>query len=289
MAKHLVKLTLLICGLIFLCWWGWSGNFAFNYGALFSLTDQKTFYQLVLGTQPIGWARREVVTNPDSGELEITEESLLNFKLAGTALGFKTISKTIFDQRGRLVSAHFTVPIGSEMASASAIVDRDKLLCRLSLGGQAKEASLPLPPNGPIVVSGVVPWLGHQRDMPLGRAMGVELLDPISMSFKPGQLTIEDDTAQSAEVQTYKLSLSFLTSQSAQWVDAYGRVVYQYSPSLEAGLVLVDDPQVIQVANLALAGPPPEIPKGAMGDLIEQLISSYGLSFFSNIQEPVEP
>ncbi|MDR1656829.1 MAG: hypothetical protein LBT47_04630 [Deltaproteobacteria bacterium] len=283
MLRHVIKLSLLGPGLAFLIWWGWSGNFAFNYGDLFWLAEQETFYRLYVGGRASGWARRTISKEPDSGNMEITEQSLLDLKIGEMALGLKTESKTVFSSRGRLISASFSVPLGDQTASAEAVVDRDRLVSRLSFGKNLREASFPVPPNGPLVVSGIVPWLGHQRDMPLGRALGVELFDPVSMSFKSGQLTIEEDTAQSEEIQTFKLTLKFMSAESTEWVDSNGQRLRQYNQGLDTELVLVQDPSFVDQAKEALAGPIPNpIDKDLVG-FLEQALAGYGLEALSGL------
>jgi hypothetical protein len=280
--RHAVKLALLIPGLVFLGWWGWSGNFAFNKGDLYRLVDQERFYVLSLGGQPVGWARRAVDIDADGGRTVLSEETVLELSPGLGTIKVKTISSTVFDDRGRLVSAEFRVPLGDSEASATARAVGSRLECRLAIGERVKEASLRLPPSGPVVVSGVVPWLGHQRDLPMGRPLAVDLLDPVAMSFKPAELTIEDDTAEAEEIQTFKLTLRFMSAESVERVDSTGLLVSQYNPALESGLTLAGDEEA-EAARAALAAPPTPLPAGLIGDLVDQVLSGGGLEALSGL------
>ena len=283
MSRHLVKLSLLIPGLAFLAWWGWSGNFAFNQGDFFRLADQERYYRLVLGELPVGWAKREVATNPDEGDVSVKEETLFELGLGDQGLRVKTFSTTVFDNRGRLVSAEFNVPLGSRSASAEAFVQDGRLNCKLSVGDTVREASLELPPNGPVVVSGVVPWLGRQRDLPLGRPMEIKLLDPVGLGFEPALLTIEDDTAQSEEIQTWKLTLRFKSAESVEWVDSDGFLVRQRNPSLEASLNLIAGAEAIEEAKKALSSSTSPEAEKFLGDLAEKALAAGGLEGLSSL------
>jgi hypothetical protein len=281
--RHALKLALLIPGLAFLAWWGWSGNFAFNHGDLYRLADQERYYRLHLGAQPIGWAKREVSTDPDGGDVSVSEETILELSLGPGGLRIKTRSRTVFDSRGRLVSAEFKVPLGESTVSASASAARGRLLCRLALGSSEREASLELPSDGPVVVSGVVPWLSHQRDLPLGRPLEVELLDPVSQQFQPATLTIEDDTAQSEEIQTRKLTLRFMSAESVEWVDSGGLLVRQLNPALDAGLSLVEGEEAIEEAKAALAAEASPEAERLAAELSERFLAAGGLEGLSGL------
>ena len=277
MTRHVVKLSLLLPGLAFLAWWGWSGNFAFNQGDFYRLADQERFFQLFLGESPMGWARREVATDPGGDQVAISEETLINLPFGEETLSVKTFSTTRFDNRGRLVSAEFNIPLGDSSAVATAVVRGGSLYCKLVFGDESRDASIELPERGPVVVSGLVPWLGHQRELPLGRPLELSILDPVAMAFKPASLTIEDDTAESEEVQTWKLTLKFMSAESVEWVDSDGLLVGQYNPALDATFLLVgDSEEAVKQAREALSAPATPLPSGLIGDLISQALSGAG-------------
>jgi hypothetical protein len=288
--RHLVKLALLLPGLAFLLWWGWSGNFASSPGDLYRLADQQHYYRLLLGGRPMGWARRVVMTDPDTSNLTMIEATLIDLAIGAETLQFKTYSRTVFDDRGRLLSADLVVPLGDVSAVVTAIAARGELKCRISLGERYKDLVVPMPPAGPVVVSGVVPWLGHQRNLPVGRPLGLELLDPSTLEFKPAQLTIEDDTAQSEEIQTWKMTLRFQSVVTIEWVDSTGLMVGQYNPSLEARLVMIQDEAEAAEAAAAIARPIQAPPGGLVAMLIDQALRSNGLGLFSDLlDQPAGP
>jgi hypothetical protein len=282
--RHFVKIPILVLGLAFLLWWGWSGNFAFDSGALFRITEMETFYQLQLASNPMGWAKRSVTKGPAEGLMTISEETLLKLNVLDEEQYVRTFSKTVFDDRGRLVSADFTVPLGAVSASATAKVEAQRLKCSITLGEKVKEIDISAPDSGPLLVSGVIPWLGHQRDVPIGRPLGLTLYDPVGMEFKPAELTIEDVTEAASEVQSFKLTLKFLSSESVEWIESDGRLTRQLNPALEAGLSLLYTENEIEKAKIALDNAPAdgEI-TGPLADIISQALTDSSLDLISSI------
>jgi hypothetical protein len=281
--RHFVKLPLLLIGLGFLFWWGWSGSFSLNSGALFTINNMETFYRLELGNKPMGWAKRKVFDGPAEGLVTILEESLLKLTLMGSEQNIRTISETVFDERGRLISADFTVPLGSLSAGASAKVESDRLFSTVSFGEQSRTVDLSVPDNGPLLVSALLPWLGHQRDLPLGRPLGVTLFDPLSSEFKSAQLIIEDASSIDSEIQTFKLTLKFLSSENVMWIDADGRLVKQLNASLQAGLSLLYDEQQISQARKALSETTKTIEiTGPLADMISKAFNEKGLELLNS-------
>jgi hypothetical protein len=278
-----IKLLILIPSLAFLLWWGWSGNFAFNRPALFTLYDQESFYDLEMGRTSMGFARREIRTDPQSQRSTLSEASVLNLTFAGQPVRIKTISETTFDQEGRLISASFSLPFGSLSGQATAVVEGQAIKCQLKIGETIHEAQAPMPPTGPILVSGLVPWLARQHNIPIGRPIGLSLLDPVSMAFNPAELIVEDDTQMSDELQVFKLTLRFMGSENIEWVDSQGQLVRQFNPALEIGLARINAAQSETARALldqALAEESP-IPEGPLGAMIGQFLANDGLGSLS--------
>ncbi|MDR1110621.1 MAG: hypothetical protein LBP92_08005 [Deltaproteobacteria bacterium] len=279
MRRHAFKLAVLVPILAFLFWWGWSGNFAYSPGSLFTLFDQESFYGLDLGATRMGWARREIRTDPKAGRVSISEESVINLSFSGQDLQIRTNSDSVFDSAGRLVSAVFSLPMGAVNGQASATVDGQTLRCELRLMGQIRQAEVPLPPSGPVLVSGLVPWLSHQRNLPLGRPLGLSLLDLVSLTFMPAELVIEDATTISDELQIYKLTLRFMGTESSEWIDAQGGLRRQYNPVMEVGLVQARPDQYDLIrGELAGSGVGTEaLTQGPLAELVSSFLANGGL------------
>jgi hypothetical protein len=277
--RHTVKLLILIPALGFLLWWGWSGNFAFNRPSLFTLFDQKSFYNLEFGRTSMGYARREIKTEPKSKETTIMEDSVINLSFAGQPFLFKTSSQTVFSDDGNLISAIFSLPLGHLGGQAKAVVEDRTLKCQISIAGVLHEAEVGLPPSGPILVSGLIPWLAHQSNVPLGRPIGLSLLDPVSMTFKPAELTVEDATDIADELGIFKLTLHFMGTENSEWVDAHGQLLRQYNPGFEIGLYLSNDEQALEIdkeLQEALAKET-KLPDGPLASLISGFLANNGL------------
>jgi hypothetical protein len=149
-------------------------------------------------------------------------------------------SEATYGPDGRLRSAVFTVP-GLEGASAEARVADGFLDFTASLGTLSRKVSLRLPGDGPVLVSGVVPWLSRQREVPLGKVMFVRVFDPVNMEFETARLLVEDDTEASEEIQVFKVSLTLPAGATTEWLDANGRLIRQRMDRLQAGLDLLGE------------------------------------------------
>ncbi|MDR1314148.1 MAG: hypothetical protein LBQ12_10760 [Deltaproteobacteria bacterium] len=264
--RHAVKLGFLALGLGFLFWWGWSGNFLFTPGSLFRLTTLSDYYVFSVGGSDMGFSRRDVEAGgPDQG-FTVKEESLVRLALPGfggpapgagagearpggqeagsppppAAPELRLRSEASYGPDGRLRSAVFTVP-GMDGASAEAKVADGQLDFTASLGTLSRKVSLKLPGEGPVLVSGVVPWLSRQREVPLGKVLFVRVFDPVNMEFETAQLTVEDDTEASQEVQVFKVSLMLPAGSTTEWLDANGRLLRQRMDRFQAGLDLLEE------------------------------------------------
>jgi hypothetical protein len=138
-----------------------------------------------------------------------------------------------------------------------------------------REKRLPLPPEGPVLVSGVVPWLSRQREVPLGKVLLVSLLDFSSMEFRQAELTVTDDTAESSEVQLYKVLIRTPGGDATEWLDANGHVTRQSIQSLQVDLLLMATQEEIGEARAALSAPVAKIPMEALPESLLERISEY--------------
>jgi hypothetical protein len=275
--RHIIKLAILIPALVFLFWWGWSGNFAFNSGSLFTLLDGETFYDMELGVRRIGQARREVRNDYDGDRLSVFEESAFSIPAGSGAISVLTHSETVFDRDGRLLSADFSIPLGFSQAEAKAVVSGGRLSCVISLGDLSREAEVTIPPNGPILVSGLVPWLARQRDIPLGRPLGLELLDPVSMTFRPADLVIEDATEAADELEIYRLTLRFMDSETVELINSEGRRLEERNPAMDLRFTYIASEVSARAAAESLKKAqesPDPLPEGAGSRLVSFLAGS---------------
>jgi hypothetical protein len=282
--RHVIKLVILVPALGFLLWWGWSGNFSFNSSSLFDLLDLESFYNLELGRNNIGYARRAIKTNRKTDITYFSEESVVNLTFSGQPFLLKTSSETVFDRDGRLISAVFNLPLGGLSGRAKATVIGEVLKCELDVAGQLHEAQVPIPPTGPVLVSGVVPWLAHQSSIPLGRPIGLSLLDPVSMTYKPAELIVEDATTMSDELEIFKLTLKFMGTENIEWIDSQGRLLSQFNPGLEVGLELIRDATKIDEVSKELQkviAQESSLPEGPLSAIINGFLANGGLDALS--------
>ncbi|MDR1040088.1 MAG: hypothetical protein LBR80_07975 [Deltaproteobacteria bacterium] len=316
--RHTIKLGFLALGLSFLFWWGWAGNFLFTPGSLFRLTTLRDYYVFTVGGTDMGYTRREVEAGgPDQG-FSITEDSLVRLALPGlvgaltrggaaspgTALHqdgaeaqggvasqdgaapqgvppeLRLRSEATYGPDGRLRSALFTVP-GLEGASAEAKVSEGSLDFTASLGSLSRKVSLKLPSDGPVLVSGVVPWLSRQREVPLGKVLYVRVFDPVNMDFETARLTVEDDTEASEEVQVFKVTLTMDAGSTTEWLDANGRLLRQRMDRFQAGLDLIGEGDSARAEAEGRLDSPPEIPAG--GAAMTELAARYFLNMTRDV------
>jgi hypothetical protein len=302
--RHFVKLGFLAVGLAFLFWWGWAGNFIFTPGSLFRLTTASDYYVFSVGGRGMGYSHREVEAGgPDQG-FTIKEDSLVRLDIPGLAglMGggpapsapppaggapaasvpeIRLKSEASYGPDGRLRDATFTVP-GLEGASAEARCSDGFLDFTASLGSLSRKVSLKLPPEGPVLVSGVVPWLSRQREVPLGKVLYVRVFDPVNMEFETAQLMVEDDTEASEEVQVFKVTLTLPAGVTTEWLDANGRLVRQRMERFQAGLDIIRPGDRTAGTARAELGKPPSAAAGAM----TELAAGYFFNMSKDVFEP---
>jgi hypothetical protein len=273
--RHAVKITALALGLGFLFWWGWSGNFLFKRGALFSLSAREDYYALSAGSKDLGFARRTVSASGPERGFEVAEESAVELPIPGLSVTLRVRSVSRYGADGRLASAVFTLenPPGAE---ARAVVNEGAgtLECSVALGGLKREKSLPLPREGPILVSGVVPWLSRQSEAPLGRAMFARVLDLASLEFEEAQLTVTDDTAESVEVQVFRVAVQTRAGEAAEWVEGGGRILGVTLAGSGMALRLLEAEDAAARAKEALARPPEALPLDSLPEGALEMIDS---------------
>ncbi|MDR2460096.1 MAG: hypothetical protein LBE38_04845 [Deltaproteobacteria bacterium] len=281
---NIIKLALLLGGLFFLFWWGWSGNFIFNPSSLFTLTPSDDYYVFKVGGNDMGFSHRVVEAPSNDGSLKITEDSLINLNLAGLSYNLRVRSNMSFGPDGRPISAEFTIP-GFSLAKAEAKLEGGNLNFKASLGPLQREVNLPAPPEGPVLISGVVPWLSHQ-EIPLGKVLLVSIFDPMNMRFTTGELMVTDDSRASDEVQVFKVTIKVQGTETTEWLDATGRLFRQRMDRMDAGLDLIrEEGEMKQRAILSLSQEPPELEgqlAEKMPDLLKGLIFQLPSDFFSN-------
>jgi hypothetical protein len=259
MKKHLIKLVILIPGLVFLIWWGWAGNFSFKSGSFYPFGPQEDYYRIVAGQNNLGFAKRQVSAVEGTKNLVLTEDFLLNINLAITKGEIRPNSKAVFAPNGSLLESYLTVSLDPakkpQVLVESRIID-GQLNYKHDIFGSVKELKLPVPEVGPVLISGVIPWLAHQSDLPLGRPIFFNIFDPARLDFRPASLTIVDVTAQDVEKKIYKLGLYIDPMLTEFWIDADGHLMTLRAGGMEAGLDRLSSPASIEAAMAAMAAPP---------------------------------
>ncbi|MDR3204789.1 MAG: hypothetical protein LBV23_08605 [Deltaproteobacteria bacterium] len=278
--RHGVKLVLLFSGLAFLFWWGWAGHFAFDKGTFLRLLPQEDLYRLELGNKVIGHSLRIITLGPDAGRFNVEERTLITITLAMAPQIVKMISKSSYDDQGRLIEAEIALPFAQGSAKASAKVIGDKVKCSLSFNQKERNLELALPKEGPVVASGLIPWLSHQNQLPLGRPLTLSLLDLSTISFSQAQLIVEDVTEESDEVQRYKLTLNFKSSESQEWIEANGRILRHYEPGLGVNLILETNELEIIKAKKELEQTQFGELKGLTADFLDLALKGEPFEFF---------
>jgi hypothetical protein len=278
MKKHLLKLAILIPGLAFLIWWGWIGNFSFKSGSFYPFEPQEDYYNLVAGQAKLGYVRRQVTREEGTKNLILTEEAVINISLAVAKGEVRPYSRAVFAPNGAILESalNLTLKPGERpLAEVIGRIENGQLHYKFNVGTTAREMTLPVPEEGPILISGLIPWLAHQRDLPLGRPIFFNIFDTSSLDFRPASLTIIDVTAQDVEKKIYKLAVLIDPNQTELWIDADGHMLNQRVAGLDAGLDLLTNPASVETAKKALNAPPKpgflqHIPQGILDMLINQ-------------------
>jgi hypothetical protein len=274
--RHAVKIGLLAAGLGVLAWWGWSGNFVFRQGALFGMPQGEGWYSVSIAGKPMGYSHRVVGPEAQDGSFSVRESSVATIPIPGFPLSVRLESEASYDSSGRLKGAAFTVP-SLPGAKASIVADPrgGKLSSSVSALGRLWEKEVPLPKEGPVLVSGVVPWLSRQREIPLGKVMLVSLLELPQAELRQAELTVTDDTTESEEVQVYRITVRTDSWEASEWVDAKGRLLRQSLSGIEAGLTLLEGEASVGLAKEALARPVREVPLDKIPKGVMDLLGRY--------------
>jgi hypothetical protein len=211
------------------------------------------------GQKSLGFARRLVAQEPNSKNFVMTEDSVINLSILVAEGEVRCESKAVYSPNGAILSSRLTIGLGGGEKPLAEVVGEIKdgtLKYAIDVADRHKEVAKPLPDEGPVLASGVVPWLAHQRDLPLGRPIFFSLFDPSRLEFRPASLTIVDVTAQAEEKKVYKLGLYLDPAQTEIWVDADGRVISQKASGVEFGLEAINVPSQLEAAKKALSSPP---------------------------------
>jgi hypothetical protein len=274
--RHAVKIVVLLVGVAVLFWWGWSGNFIFSRGALFRLNTLEDYYTFSLGTKKLGYTRREVSIPGLEQPFSIKEDSLITLPVPGLKGALLLKSESHYKPDGRLISTAMSLA-NLEGAEARAVVDEAQglLRCSLKFGDITREKAIPLPKEGPLLVSGVVPWLSRQREVPLGKVLFVQILDFTKMEFQGAELTVTDETAESSEVQLFKVAIKTQAGEAAEWMDGNGHLTRQNLSGMEMSLSLLISQEEIDLAKKELAAPVAAIPMGRIPQTVIKLLEEY--------------
>ncbi|MDR1870607.1 MAG: hypothetical protein LBS60_01555 [Deltaproteobacteria bacterium] len=278
MKKRVIKLAILALGLGVLIWWGWSGNFSFKSGSFFPFEPREDYYALMAGTKTLGYAQRAVTLEEKTGNLTLNEITVINLSVIVADGEVRCFSQATFDKNGSILSASLTIgldPSSSPIAQVTGEVAKGELTYRIIAGGSVREVKRPIPESGPILISGLVPWLAHQQDLPLGRPIFFNIFDPSRLEFRPASLTIIDVTPQAVETKVYKLALLIDPSLTEIWVEATGQVQSQKAEGVDFGLEVLKNPEMIKEATAVVKAPAKPgflglIPKAFLDMVIKQ-------------------
>jgi hypothetical protein len=274
--RHAVKIVVIVLGLGVLFWWGWSGNFIFKQGALFRLNTMEDYYSFSLGNRNLGYTKRVVNAPGLESAFYIREESIITLPVPGLIDNILLRSESHYKPDGRLISTAMSLA-NLQGAEAKAIVNEKTGLldCSFRFGDISRSKSIPLPKEGPILVSGVVPWLSRQSEVPLGKVLFVELLDFSKMEFEPSELTVTDETAESSEIQLFKVAIKTPAGEAAEWMDANGHMTRQDLSGLEMSLTLLLSQKEIDLAKESLDRELPPIPYDRIPNSLITLLEEY--------------
>ncbi|MDR1578088.1 MAG: hypothetical protein LBT86_07675 [Deltaproteobacteria bacterium] len=259
MKKHLIKLAILIPGLAILIWWGWVGNFSFQSDSFYPFGPREDYYSLVAGKKQLGFARRLVTLDAQTKNTTLSEDSLINLNVVIAEGEIRCRSTAVFNSSGGLLSSKLTIDLGQggkPLADVAGRIEAGELKYRFQIGERVREVTKPIPETGPILLSGLIPWLARQRELPLGRPIFFSLFDPAKLDFRPASLTIIEVTNQAEEKKVYKLALLLDPDQTEIWINADGQVLSQKASGLEFGLDVLTNPRLTEQAKAALDAPP---------------------------------
>ncbi|MDR1395880.1 MAG: hypothetical protein LBK52_06910 [Deltaproteobacteria bacterium] len=282
MKKHLIKMAILIPGLAFLIWWGWIGNFSFKSDSFYPFGPLEDYYNLAAGQKSLGFARRAVTVEEGTKNLVLTEDALIQFQLAIIEGEIRPHAEAVFSPGGTILRSRLTIALGpgeKPLADIESRIENGVLDYRFSLGTLSRVIQKQIPEEGPILISGLIPWLAHQRELPLGRPIFFNIFDPARLEFRPASLTIIDVTAQSEEKKVYKLALFVDPYQTEIWINADGHLVSQRASGLDIGPDLITQPDFLAQAKAKLDSPYKpgifdHIPKNFLESIISQGVGS---------------
>jgi hypothetical protein len=280
MRKHAIKIAILAVGLGVLIWWGWVGNYSFKSGSFYPFGPREDYYALVAGQKKLGYARWKTTLDEKTHNLALTEDSVIKLSVLVAEGEVRCQSQAVFSPSGAILSSRLVIGLGSgekPLAEAVGQIQDGRLAYKISVGSHVREASKPLPADGPFLISGVVPWLAHQRDLPLGRPIFFSLFDPSRLEFRPASLTVIDVTGQAEETKLYKLALFLDPAQTEIWVSQSGRVIAQKASGVDFGLEAIDDSNERAAAQKALDSPPKPGFLGRVPRVLLDMIVSQGV------------
>jgi hypothetical protein len=276
MMRHAVKITLLVLGLGVLFWWGWSGNFIFKQGALFRLSPSESYYVFSLAGRDLGYTRRQIRSSGPEAGFSVLEESSISLPVPGISQKLRLSSVSTYRNDGRLASADVSfLNIPGAKATAEAREDGGEIDVSVAIGAIRRQKSLKLPAEGPVFVSGVVPWLSRQREAPLGKVLMLQLLDLSSLEFKDAELTVTDVTSESDELSVFKVAVKTQAGEASDWVDGNGVLQRQELSGVDSGLRLARSQEEADMAKAALAEPPAELPLDRVPEPAMRLLNQF--------------
>jgi hypothetical protein len=109
----------------------------------------------------------------------------------------------------------------------------------------------------------------------LGKVLFVELLDFSKMEFEPSVLTVTDETAESSEIQLFKVAIKTPAGEAAEWMNANGHMTRQDLSGLKMSLTLLLSQNEIDLAKESLERELPPIPFDRIPNSLITLLEEY--------------
>ena len=252
MAKHIVKISILLVWLTIMGWW-WLESRSWPPPAKVEvafLPDFNDYFSLKYGDQKIGWAFKNLRRLPGGAGYQVGQGLVVRLALAGEELEINSTLMANLDQSLNLLDFTHLVQAGPLTVSESGVVADERLSIEVNLGehrpllakiaaasgglwGQYAEnldfsrpAILPAP-VGPALAQALPPYLSYLGLEP-GRHYALKQLNPLSRQLEEFPVRVEEegreyDQEAGRKIPAFRIRLTSAGGDSLIWVDRFGR------------------------------------------------------------------